>query len=131
MNAPTKQDLIASGYKMTANAADAQVSRCADIVLREYLLHVVASQDVSDADANSAIGRAWRVLTFLRFLQDDEFATRTGGENKRYQYGDRIQQAASIKAEAAARLADLYKEHPGGGEVCDVCGIYFKTQLFY
>lgn len=130
MTAPTKADLIASGYKMTANASDTVVARCANIVLREYILHYVTQADVTAALPASEIGDAWRVLTFLRYMQDEEFATRTGGERKKFEYGDRLTWMAAIKNEAARRLASLYAVHTVDEEVCDVCGIYFKTQLF-
>lgn len=130
MTAPTKSDLIAGGYRMSANAPDNIVARCADEVLHNYLLAYVTRTDVDKACPYGAIGRAWSVLTFLRYMQDEQFATRTGGERKRFDYGEQLKWLQAVKNEAATRLADLYAEHTVDGEVCDVCGIYFKTQFF-
>lgn len=131
MNAPTAQDIITSGYKMTANAPAPVVARCAEEVKTAYLLKCVTETDIANAVANSAIGKAWTVLTFLRYMQDTEFATRTGGERKRFEYGDHLAWEASIKNSAARRLSEL-KLSAGLYHVRfdDVCGVYFRTQFF-
>lgn len=131
MNSPTAADIIAAGYKMTANAPAPVVARCAEEVLDAYLLKCVTAQEVSDANAASEIGKAWTVLTFLRYMQDTEFATRTGGERKRFEYGDRLTWTAAIKNSAAKRLSEL-KLSKGLYHVRfdDICEVYFRTQLF-
>ena len=116
---------------MTANAPAPVVARCAEEVKTAYLLKCVTETDIANAVANSAIGKAWTVLTFLRYMQDTEFATRTGGERKRFEYGDHLAWEASIKNSAARRLSEL-KLSAGLYHVRfdDVCGVYFRTQFF-
>ena len=130
MTSPTKANLIALGYRMTANATDSVVSRCAEIVYNDYILHYVTAAEVTAASLSDTIGRTWAVLTFLRYTQDVEFGTRTGGEKKRFEYGDHLTWTAAIKNEAARWLAALDAERTVDEEISDTCGVYFKTQLF-
>ena len=132
MTAPTASDIVAAGYKMTANAPAPVVARCAEEVKSAYLLKCVTETEIANAVANSAIGKAWTVLTFLRYMQDTEFATRTGGERKRFEYGDRLTWTAAIKNSAARRLAEL-KLSKGIYHVRfdDICEVYYRTQLFH
>ena len=76
MNAPTKSDLQAAGYRVSVNIADAVVSRCASDVKAAYLLAHVTEADITASGGNDSIGEAWRTLTVLRIIQDNEFATR-------------------------------------------------------
>lgn len=132
MTAPTASDIVAAGYKMTANAPAPVVARCAEEVLNAYLLKCVTAQEVTDAMAGSEIGKAWTVLTFLRYMQDTEFATRTGGERKRFEYGDRLTWTAAIKSSAARRLAELkLSKNLYHVRFDDICEVYYRTQFFY
>ena len=76
MNAPTKSDLQAAGYRVSVNISDAVVARCASDVKAAYLLAHVTEADISASGGNDTIGEAWRALTVLRLMQDGEFATR-------------------------------------------------------
>lgn len=116
MSAPTVEDIREAGYKLTANATPALVGRCANVVKISYL------QDVEDNDATFA---AWVALTYLRYLQDVEFGTRTGGEQKYFQNGEHLQNIETLKAECALLLKGL-KVTPAS----DVCNIYLTTQIF-
>lgn len=131
MNAPTKSDLISAGYRMTANATAEVVSRCADEVLNAYILHYVTAAEVTAASTSTAIGKAWMALTFLRYIQDVEFGTRTGGEKKRFEYGEHLSWTAAIKNSCAKYLEALEDSRSVDEEVEDVCRVYFKTQLFF
>jgi hypothetical protein len=130
MNAPTKTTLRAAGYRITANADDAIVSRCAAIVRDSYLLAYVTESAVTAAAAGSAIDKAWNALTFVKYLQTVEFGTRTGGERKRFEYGDHLREMESAKADAAVALKEVSKQRTESGKPADVCGIWYKTQLF-
>ena len=90
MNAPTKSDLQAAGYRVSVNISDAVVARCASDVKAAYLLAHVTEADISASGGNDTIGEAWRALTVLRLMQDGEFATRVGGEKKKLSYGDHL-----------------------------------------
>lgn len=132
MNTPTVTVIRNAGYRISANATDTVVARCANEVKNCYLLHYVEASDITSATSADEIGAAWIVLTFLRYLQDVEFGTRTGGEKKRFEYGDHLETAKAIKAEAAVALKAL--ESAATIDVTDaedVCGVWFKTQLFY
>ena len=129
MNAPTKSDLQAAGYRVSVNIADAVVSRCAADVKAAYLLAHVTEQEISDSQGNDTIGEAWRALTTLRMMQDNEFATRVGGEKKKLSYGDHLTDKRQAKTRAAMAMDALAAEHPATGEVRDICEIWFRTQL--
>ncbi len=130
MQAPTITDLRAAGYRMSANASEEVTARCAAAVLRDYLLHYVTSDDVTEATTSDAIGRAWLSLTFVAYMQQEEFGTRTGGERKRLSYGDNLSQMRAAKADAATALKELSTTFPRKSEVSDTCEIYFKSQIW-
>lgn len=130
MTAPTKADIKSLGYRISANADDTVVGRCASDVLSAYLLHYVSQAEITAASLTDEIGLAWAALTFLRFLQNDEFATRTGGELKRFEYGDKAEYLDFAKSEAGLKLEDLNSVHPCDGNVRDICRVWFRTQLF-
>lgn len=133
MTTPTITIIRNAGYRLSANATDEVVSRCAEEVKNCYLLHYVESSDITNATTGDEIGAAWVVLTYLRYLQDVEFGTRTGGERKRFDYGDHLLQMKAIKSEAAVALQAL-EDAATLDEVTepeDVCEVWFKTQLFY
>lgn len=129
MNAPTKSDLQAAGYRVSVNLADAVVSRCAADVKAAYLLAHVTEADISASAGTDSIGDAWRALTALRIMQDNEFATRVGGEKKKLSYGDHLTDKRQAKTRAAMALDALAAEHPATGEVRDICEVWFRTQL--
>ena len=129
MNAPTKSDLIANGYRVSANAPDNVVARCAADVKEAYLLAHVTEADITASTGNDTIGEAWRTLTVLRIMQDNEFATRVGGEKKRLSYGDHLTDKRQAKTRAAIALHNLNADHPATGEVRDICEVWFRTQL--
>ena len=129
MNAPTVNDLRAAGYRMSANAAAEIVARCAETAKRDYLLHYVTEADITDAAATSAIGRAWCAVTFVAYLQQTEFGTRTGGERKRLDYGEHLEWMRAAKADAAVSLRELSKAYPRITPVVDSLEIYFKSQI--
>lgn len=114
---------------MSANAGDAIVSRCAAAVKRDYLCHYVTDADIEDADADSAIGRAWCSLTFVAYLRQVEFGTRTGGEKKSFSYGEHLTWMQAAKADAATALKELNETFPQQSEVVDSQEVYFKTQI--
>lgn len=130
MTAPTKTTLRAAGYRMTANADDAIVARCAAIVRDSYLLAYVTASAVAAAAAGSDIDKAWHALTFVRYMQTVEFGTRTGGERKRFEYGDHLREMEAAKADAAIALKELAKQRTESGVPSDVCGIWYRTQLY-
>lgn len=131
MTAPSKQDLISAGYRMSANTADAIVSRAALFVKMAYLLSFVSEQEISDATASDTIGQTWLSLTFLRLVKYNEFATRTGGERKNNQYGQRVEYGVEeLKSECNMLLRKLGDEYPQKSKVFDICEVYYKTQLF-
>lgn len=130
MQAPTITDLRAAGYRMSANASAEVVARCAAAVLRDYLLHYVTADDITAATTSDATGRAWISLTFVAYLQQDEFGTRTGGENKRLSYGDHLSQMRSAKADAATALNELSATFPRKSAVSDTCEIYYRNQIW-
>lgn len=130
MTAPTKTDLRQLGYRMSANADDAVVERCASFFLEAYILKYVTQAEVTAASLTDEIGGAWAALTFLRFLQDTEFGTRTGGEKKRFEYGNPAEVLGAVKRDCAIKLRQLNDTHPATGKVEDICEVYFKTQLF-
>ncbi len=129
MQAPTITDLRAAGYRMSANASAEVVARCAAAVLRDYLLHYVTEAEITAAAAASAIGLAWCAVTFAAYLQQTEFGTRTGGERKRFDYGEHLEQMRSAKADAAVSLRELSRTYPLTTPVVDSLEIFFKSQI--
>lgn len=130
MNAPSKQDLISAGYRMSVNTADSIVSRAALVVKNAYLLSFVTEAEITAATSTDIIGQSWLALTFLRLVQDNEFATRTGGERKNNQYGQRVEYGLEeLKSECNMLLRKLDEEHPKKSNVFDICEVYFKTQI--
>lgn len=130
MTAPTKADIIAAGWKMSANISDALVSRCAAEVKTAYLLRRVEESAISAATAADGIGMAWIVLTFLRCAQDDVFATRTGGENKSFNYGQHTNNLEQVKASAAIALKAVDESATKCERYDDICRVFFRTQFF-
>lgn len=130
MQAPTITDLRAAGYRMSANASSEVVARCAAAILRDYLLHYVTSDDIATATTSDAIGRAWLSLTFVAYLQQEEFGTRTGGERKRLSHGDSLSQARAAKADAATALKELSATFPRKSAITDTCEIYYRNQIW-
>lgn len=130
MTAPTKADIRSLGYRISANADDTVVSRGASVVLNAYILKHVTQADVTAASLTDEIGGAWAALTFLHFVQDVDFGTRTGGERKRFEYGDALDEMKDLKADVAMKLKALASQHPATAKIDDVCGVYFKTNLF-
>ena len=130
MTAPTISDIQTAGYKMTVNAPATQVARCAAEVLDAYILKRATAAEVTAASATDGIGRAWVALTFLRYMQDVEFATRTGGERKRLDYGEHLEWSHAIKISCAQRLKDLERVGSMSEKYDDICEVFFRTQLF-
>lgn len=129
MNAPTVNDLRAAGFRMSANAPAEVVARCAETARRDYLLHYVTAEDITDAVVGDVLGRSWCSLTFVAYLQQDEFGTRTGGERKRMDYGEHLSQMRAAKADAAVSLRELSKTYPRITPVVDSLEIFFKSQI--
>lgn len=129
MYAPTKTELQAAGYRVSVNIADAVVARCAADVKAAYLLAHVTEEEITASDGNDTIGEAWRTLTALRIMQDNEFATRVGGEKKRLSYGDHLTEKRQAKTRAAMALDALNADHPATRKPDDVCEIWFRSQL--
>lgn len=130
MNAPSKSSLISNGYRCSANTADELVSRCAATVRDSYLLAYVTAADITAAAEASEIGDAWRSLTFVALLQHTEFATRTGGERKRFDYGEHLERMRSAKADAGYALKKLEAVRTVTAKVDDVLEVYFTTQFY-
>ena len=130
MQEPTITDLRAAGYRMSANASAEVVARCAAAVLRDYLLHYVTAEDITAATTSDATGRAWMSLTFVAYLQQEEFGTRTGGERKRLSYGDNLTQSRAAKSDAAEALKELSATFPRKSAVSDTCEIYYRNQIW-
>lgn len=130
MNTPTKTEIRNAGYRMSANAGDEIVARAAQSVKSAYLLHHVTEAQITAASATDEIGAAWLALTFLAYCQDVEFGTRTGGEKKRFDYGDHVKEERALKADCALKLKALQAVHPATSKVSDICEVYFRTQLF-
>lgn len=130
MQAPTITDLRAAGYRMSANASAEVVARCAAAVLRDYLQHYITSDDVAAATTSDATGRAWLSLTFVAYMQQEEFGTRTGGERKRLSYGDHLSQMRAAKADAATALKELAVTFPRKSAITDTCEIYYRNQIW-
>lgn len=130
MTAPTISDIQNAGYKMTSNAPATQVARCATEVLEAYVLKKATAAEVTAASSTDGIGRAWVALTFLRYMQDVEFATRTGGEKKNFEYGQHLEWSHAIKSSVAQRLRDLESVGSLSDKYDDICEVFFRTQLF-
>lgn len=131
MNAPTREDLREHGYKMSSNANADNVSACASIVRIAYLNKCVSDEIINNSESSGMIGRAWRALTYLCYCQDVDFGTRTGGENKRFEYGTKPQDYKRLKTFAAIALKELTETYPIKSDFDDVCNIYFKNQFYY
>jgi len=131
MTTITKNDLVNNGYRMTVNGDDTIVSRSANAVKEAYLLHFVTAAQISAATATDTIGQCWLALTFLHLIQNQEFVTRTGGERKRNEYGDRITDYIhNLKSGCNLWLRKLEDENSKLSDISDICQIYFVTQIF-
>lgn len=130
MTSPTVSDIQNAGYKMTSNAPTKQLQRCATDVLSAYILKKVTAAEVASATSTDGIGRAWVALTFLRYMQDVEFATRTGGEKKNFDYGEHLEWSHAIKLSCAQRLLDLERVGSLSEKYDDICEVFFRTQIF-
>lgn len=130
MIAPTKQDIIAAGWRLSANISEALLSRCAAEVKKAYLLHRVEESAIAAAVVTDSIGRAWCALTFLRCAQDEVFATRTGGEQKNFNYGQHAQDLAEVKSSVALSLHDLDDVATKCERYDDICRVFYRTQFF-
>lgn len=130
MTIPTKADIRNAGYRISANAADEIVSRCANSVKRDYLYHYVTDTDIASATNNSVLAQAWNSLTYVCYCQQYEFGTRTGGEKKRMDYGEHLSEMRAAKADAALALKALEETFPQKSKVVDSCEVYLRTQIF-
>lgn len=126
-----KSALIAAGYRVSVNIDAALVTKCASSVKQAYLLHYVTEAEITAATATDVIGKCWLSLTFLRLILDTEFATRTGGERKNMEWGQRAYDYMhTIKSECHMALEALEAAHPHHSAINDICEVYFKTQIF-
>lgn len=129
MNTPTVISITANGWKISANANSAQISRCAVEAWECYVSHFVTAAEAAAAAETSSVARLWNALTYLRYVQDVTFGTRTGGENKRMDYGNPPLEVSAIKS-SIARLLCLTEENFGKkSEIEDAFGVLFLTQI--
>lgn len=147
MVAPDKSLIKASGYRISANADENIIGKCAAVVRSAYLEKLVSVQEIEESEPTDPIGEAWIALTYLCYCQDVEFGTRTGGEVKNFDYGTHVSEERQLKSICAEKLKPLYPlvdrsdtYDPCGCNsdrrvrrdlVNDLLGIYFKTQLFF
>ena len=147
MEDPDKSLIQAYGYRISANADENIIGKCAAVVRSAYLERLVSVEEIEQAATDSQIGEAWVALTYLCYCQDVEFGTRTGGEKKKFDYGEHVTEEQQLKAICAEKLKPLYpltdnSEAFGpcgcNGDrrikrdlVNDLLGVYFKSQLFY
>lgn len=130
MTNPNVTSITANGWKISANANSAQITRCAEEAWECYVSHFVTAAEAAAAAETSSVARLWNALTYLRYVQDVTFGTRTGGENKRMDYGNPPLEVSSIKSSIAVLMKEIEADFGKDSEIVDAFGVYFCSQFF-
>lgn len=130
MNAPDVDSIRANGWKLSSNATPAQIARCAEEAWACYVSHFITPPEAAAVADTTSVAKLWNALTFLRFVQDYTFGTRTGGENKRMDYGIPPTELTHIKESVADLLRQTEADYGKDSDFIDVFKVFFKSQFF-
>lgn len=128
----TPSDYIAAGYEMSAQKAQAEITRAESDVTRAYVYPIIPNAQTTDAD----VKRAVMSLAFLQIVQRNIFATRGGarlktGASSTQPSGDAILQQMAHECHEALEVLRGKAGANKDAKVDDVLRIYFSSNYFY
>lgn len=138
----TAADIRNEGYKLSANTPQALIDRMA-LVASNYILGIFTAYGVEFAEEMLGLIEdtpAYYGLVYIGCVYDEVYATRTGGERKRNDYGVSDTDLLEVKKEIVSTLNIFVKTLAAVGAIDEVkplntsydpFGIFFKTQFFY
>lgn len=139
----TAADIRNEGYKLSANTPQALIDRMRNL-LETFFASIFKNYDTETMEEiGEMLIRSTPIscgLVYIGCVNDEVYATRTGGERKRNDYGVRDTDLLEVKREIVASiktLLQLYSDYGMIGEIkplntsYDPFGLFFKTQFFY
>lgn len=128
----TAAEYIALGFRVSAHLEQSKIDKAEKDIKQAYILPIVSEAMLTDAVVKDAMAN----LVFLRLIQQEAFATCSGGKTKQYQYSQQVtfdgmmaEQAAlcHLKLQAMRGLEGANAE----GNITDICRIYFESNFIH
>lgn len=139
----TAADIRNEGYKLSANTPQALIDRMDDLV-QNFYLSIFKNYDTEIleelAEILLSIPSISCGLVYIGCVNDEVYATRTGGERKRNDYGVSDTDLLEVKREIVASIKTMLQIFSDYGRIDEVkplntsydpFGLFFKTQFFY
>lgn len=138
----TAADIRNAGYKLSANTPQALIDRMEDL-LSMFFLSLFKNYDTETQEElselflqNASVSCA---LVYIGCVKDEVYATRTGGERKRNDYGVSDTDLLEVKRGIIVSINSIIQIYSTYGELeakplntsYDPFGLFFKTQFFY
>lgn len=138
----TAADIREAGYKLSANTPQALIDRMENL-LDVFYLSLFKNYDAEIlAELGEVLFNTPSVscgLVYVGCVNDEVYATRTGGERKRNDYGVSDTDLLEVKREIVASINGIVQVFSTYGMLeakplntsYDPFGLFFKTQFFY
>lgn len=138
----TIQDVRNYGYKLSANVSERTFNRFSNLA-EAYIQNLLAGykdteyfEEFCNLFLDSSI---YAAIIYIGIAGDDVYATPTGGERKRNDYGVSDTDLLEVKREIVARIKSMLQLFSTYGTLeikplntsYDPFGLFFKTQFFY
>lgn len=139
----TAADIRDEGYKLSANTPQRLIDRM-DNFLEIFFASIFNNYDTETmADLVEMFIRSTPIscgLVYIGCVNDEVYATRTGGERKRNDYGVSDTDLLKVKREIVTSIKSMLQLFSDYGMIDEVkplntsydpFGLFFKTQFFY
>lgn len=138
----TAADIREAGYKLSANTPQALIERMA-LCASNHILGMFTEYGVDFAEEILELIEntpAYCGLVYIGCVNDEVYATRTGGERKRNDYGVSDTDLLEVKREIISTINLFIKMLAEMGAIDEIkplntsydpFGLFFKTQFFY
>lgn len=138
----TAEEIREAGYKLSANTPQALIDRMENL-LGAFFISVFKNYDTETMEElaefllqNPYISCG---IVFVGCVNDEVYATRTGGERKRNDYGVSDTDLLEVKREIVVSIKSILQIFSTYGTLevkplntsYDPFGLFFKTQFFY
>lgn len=137
----TAADIRNEGYKLSANTPQALIDRMEDL-LGVFFLSLFKNYDIEIVEELVQLFLSEptaKGLVYIGCVNDEVYATRTGGERKRNDYGVSDTDLLEVKREIVESIKVILQMFSTYGTLeikplntsYDPFGLFFKTQFFY
>ena len=138
----TAADIREAGYKLSANTPQALIDRMEHVVER-FVFLILKNYDTEILEELGDILLQTPAfsygLVYIGCVNDEVYATRTGGERKRNDYGVCDTDLLEVKSEIVGFIKSIIQIFSMFGTIevkplntsYDPFGLFFKTQFFY